>query len=106
MPDCLFFYLMGIYSISHAVPLFGTVIHCMTGMVDPVGTPRLTPGYSFITSPHFINETGARDSRGTPASNLPLGLKSCLPSFYCLLGDPRAKLKATLPLTLLLLYCL
>lgn len=37
----LFFYLMGIYSISHAVPLFGTVIHCTTGMGGPGGDPQV-----------------------------------------------------------------
>lgn len=59
--------------------------------VGPVGTPRFMPCYSFVTSHHFINETRARDSRRTLASHLPLGLKSCLPSFYCLLVVPRAK---------------
>lgn len=37
--SCLFFYLMRIHSISHAVPLFGTMMHGMVGMdgrhVDP-----------------------------------------------------------------------
>lgn len=32
---------MGIYSVSHAVPLFGTVIHCMTGMGGPGGDPQV-----------------------------------------------------------------
>lgn len=39
--SCLFFYLMRIHSISHAVPLFGTMMHGMVGMGEPHVDPQV-----------------------------------------------------------------
>lgn len=52
---------MGIHSISHAAPLFGTMMHCVVGMGGPDVDPQVDAHLLVVISHHFINETQVKD---------------------------------------------